>query len=216
MRELRSRITGYWLRVSGYRHGFTMVELLTVIGVIAILAAILVPALSRAREQGRRSVCANNLKQIGQGFHLWAEDNREDFPQTLADIYNSSTDGQLYGPDPDDCINTSLTFWCPSDPGGNPPSDIDNDGANDDDSCEVSYFFAYGLTVAQAKPCYPIACDHGPGETQENHCTTGLNVVYADGHVEFVPQGDQYHNGTGASDTKNYLEDSEDASGWTW
>jgi len=46
------------------RGGFTLIELLVVIAVIAILMAILMPALNRAREQGKRAVCLSNLKQL--------------------------------------------------------------------------------------------------------------------------------------------------------
>lgn len=57
------------------KKAFTLIELLVVIAVIAVLMAILLPALSRAREQGKNTVCMNNMKQIGMASRLYAEDN---------------------------------------------------------------------------------------------------------------------------------------------
>ena len=58
----------------GNRRGFTLIELLVVVAVIALLMAILLPALGAAREQGRRSVCSQNEKNTGLGLHLYAND----------------------------------------------------------------------------------------------------------------------------------------------
>jgi prepilin-type N-terminal cleavage/methylation domain-containing protein len=59
---------------------FTLVELLVVIGIIAVLIAILLPSLGKAREQAKRTACLSNLRQVHQAFMLYALDNRDQVP----------------------------------------------------------------------------------------------------------------------------------------
>jgi prepilin-type N-terminal cleavage/methylation domain-containing protein len=61
-------------------HGFTLIELLVVIGIMAILAAMLLPVLSQAKQKALNVACMNNLKQLQLCFHLYAMDNTDFMP----------------------------------------------------------------------------------------------------------------------------------------
>ena len=65
-------------------NGFTLIELLVVIAIIAILMSILMPALSRAREQGKRAVCLNNAKTLVLGWMMYCDEHAGNMPQATA------------------------------------------------------------------------------------------------------------------------------------
>jgi len=64
--------------------GFTLIELLVVIAIIALLMAILMPALQRVKSQAKATVCQSNVKQWGLIFRLYANDNEGKLPQSIA------------------------------------------------------------------------------------------------------------------------------------
>ena len=80
----------------GIMTGFTLIELLVVVAIIAILAALLMPALASAREKARQAVCMNNMKQCGLGLMMYDQDY-DSFPAGNC-RWNPQLDGKLSGP----------------------------------------------------------------------------------------------------------------------
>ena len=66
------------------KKGFTLIELLVVIAIIALLMGILLPSLRRAKQQAQSVICRSNLKEWGVVFPLYAQDNDDSFPQSIA------------------------------------------------------------------------------------------------------------------------------------
>jgi prepilin-type N-terminal cleavage/methylation domain-containing protein len=169
------------------KSGFTLIELLVVLAIISMLAALLLPALSGARERARRTTCMNNLKQLGTAFEMYAEDWYEKFPASQYGLFDADGDDRTTSIYPN-YINTAKTFWCPSaisrglpQPDGDITEDgnllpLDNGNPKSGYKWEdyknewyASYAFVFGLTTGNksTKPV-PVISDRGIYNTKIN------------------------------------------------
>ena len=181
--------------------GFTLVELLVVMAIMAALAGLLLPVLGRAREKGRRTVCMANLKQIGLAIHMYAEDYYERFPGNGVEDTGSSEMGLLFPR----YINAPTVWDCPGDKKTAFATISNHTLANSSYAYDDEHLESEDLDLKLS-----LSADKGISTTltkKSNHSNEGLNVLYLSGAVKWVIADDAGNIRTSDVSNKEDLKD---------
>ncbi len=195
------------------RKFFTLIELLVVIAIIAILAAMLMPALARARAEARKVSCASNVRQVGLGFAMYANQRGERLPGTdISDDYKSDvTSGDLFydGLVDNGYVDNVELFNCPA----NSLSTVHLTGEDADEN-SVRYYMDISIPARRhaMRAIYADMGESGSENFQDNHGSDGVNVLFNDVSVQFVrPNSDDTIENPYISDDEDiYGDDGED------
>jgi prepilin-type N-terminal cleavage/methylation domain-containing protein len=166
------------------KRGFTLIELLVVVGIITILIAMLMPALNRVREQGRRLQCANNLRQIGLATSMYLNEHKDFFPPyTDSELGGSAATHMLLMPYLGYKLpfkKTNSAFHCPN-AEGRPvvfvDAQFDRDlGGKYPSSERSTYGYSAHLRASEGTPGEPVL---NPGTLKRGRVTNATQVIWA-------------------------------------
>ncbi|MCD6351064.1 MAG: DUF1559 domain-containing protein, partial [Armatimonadetes bacterium] len=193
------------------RRAFTLIELLVVIAIIAILAAMLFPVFSRAREKVRAIVCASNMKQQGLAFMMYAQDYDETYPPTY--LWKSRLDPYMRNRDLFKCPSRKqLPWWYGHGyngasvyfPGGVklPYEDFNMKAMAQIQSPSYKILVVEWDRCVAGPPIGPPGAYNGGAVGYWSVCRIhngGSNVLFGDGHVKWM-KPEQYHSNTEKED----------------
>ena len=177
-------------RKSRLRPAFTLIELLVVIAIIGVLAGLLLPTLSRAKESGRATACLGNLHQVGLALQLYVQDNNNKLPfmrDRPLDTNTLSTNNILPGVDMalSNYLGAAGVLICPSDKDriwqqtGTSYSWNSLLNGQDADHLEVNLI---GVTMQFNPHEIPVMFDKDAFHKARG-LNKGVNYLYADGHI---------------------------------